>query len=317
MTPKKKKKLYINLLKLFLSSLLIYFVVTKLDFNKLEKLLSNIDFAYIAIALISILIAQIFGGYRMRYYYQVAGMNFNAFYAVCFYFIGTMFNVVLPGGIGGDGYKAYYFQKKFRFPWQQSILATIRGRASGLFFLILFLLVFAYFYQGHINFPYIREIIILGLLLIFPAYSYSAKILLKESLKVQLGATRFSFIVQLFYLVAILAILESFGGESVTSLLGYVVVFLIANIVAIIPISIGGLGIREFTYITFAGIMNLDKDTGVAASFLFYIAYSTIALIGFLPYLFIEKLDNFQLKFFDYRKANNILEKEEEEKDEN
>ncbi len=294
---------------------MIYLVVTKLDFDKLDNLLKNIEVNYIIIALLSIFIAQVFGGYRMRYYYQVAGMNFNAFYAICFYFIGTMFNVVLPGGIGGDGYKAYYFQKKFRFPWQQSILATIRGRASGLFFLVLFLLVFAYFYKGHINIPYITQIIIIGFIILLPSYSYLAKILLKEPLRVQVGASRFSFIVQLFYLLAIIAILESFGGETITSLLGYVVIFLIANIFAIIPISIGGLGIREFTYISFAGIMQLDKDIGVAASFLFYIAYSTIALIGFIPYLFINKLDNFQLKFFDYRKANNILEKEEEEKE--
>ncbi len=297
----KKKKFLSTLLKLILSIVLVYIVLTKLDFQKLEKLLKQIDYKYIILAYICVIIAQIYGGLRMKYYFDVIGMKFKRLYAISFYFIGTLFNIVLPGGIGGDGYKAYYFQKKFRVPWQQTVLGVIRGRASGLFFLVVFLLVFCYFYHGHIDIKYLDIILMTGIIAVFPCYSFLAKILLKESIKIQVGAMKYSLIVQLFYLFAIFFILESFG--QVSNILGYIVVFLIANIVAIIPISIGGLGLRELTYITFAGLMHLDKDVGVTASFLFYISYSSVALFGFIPYLFIDKLDKIQMEYFDYRHA--------------
>lgn len=297
--PPKKKKFISIVLKIILSVVLVGLVLSKIDFEKVFKLFANINFWYLSGAIVAMFTAQIFGGLRMKYYFTVDGMKFTTFYSICFYFVGSLFNIVLPGGIGGDGYKAYYFQKKFRFPWKRTVMGVIRGRASGLLFLVLFLLVFSYLYHDSLKIKYLDIILMVGLVAVIPSYSLLASFLLKENLKIQLGAMKYSFVVQSFYLVGIYFILQSFGAPS--NILGYMVVFLVANIVAIIPISVGGIGLREYTYVTFAGIMLLDKDIGVAASFLFYLIYSAIALLGFVPYLFLNKLDEMQLKIFDYR----------------
>ncbi len=322
MKKRRRKKLISFALKLCLSALLITLVFQKIDIDKIAALLKSANYDYFALALLSIFLAQIFGGLRMQYYQMASEFTLSRAYSLCMYFVGTLFNIVLPGGIGGDGYKAYYFHKRFKFPWTKTVLATLRGRSSGLFFLCFFLIAFAFFYKEHLNMiPFANELLIAALILIFPVYSICSKIFLKEPVRVQIGAMKYSFIVQLLNLFAIYFILHGIGGYG--NIIGYILVFLIANIVAIIPISFGGIGLREFTYVSLSGVMGLDSGIGVAASLLFYIIYTSVALLGFIPYLNLRKLDYFELKYqrrlnlqkFCISEAELKAEEHDEEKD--
>src|SRR5690606_23268788 len=82
-----------------------------------------------------------------------------------------------------------------------------------------------------------------------------------------------------------------FSIEDANNIIGYLVLFQMANIVAIIPISIGGLGLREVTFITLAPYVNLDSEIGVAASLMFYVVYVFVALLGLIPFLKIDRLN--------------------------
>lgn len=279
-----------------LSFVLIYAVFTKIDPTQVIDYIKTSNPLYIILAFSFIAIAQIYGGLRMRYYMGKEGYIFSKFYSVCFYFIGTFFNILLPGGIGGDGYKAYYFQKNFRVPWQKTILAVIRGRASGLFFLFVFLLILTLIYQKELRIEYLEVIVIVGLLLLFPCYSIAAKYLLKENLSTQIGAFKYSFPIQLSYLLGSAFIL--FSIEGTYNIIGYLALFQVANIVAVIPISIGGIGLREYTFISLAAYINLDSGVGVAASLMFYIVFVFVALIGLIPFSSTAKLNEREsLKF--------------------
>jgi len=290
MKKRKRKKLLSLLLKLSLSAFLILLVLKKMDVEKLTALVKGANYGCFALAFITITIAQVFGAMRMRYNLKAGDFNISSTYSIGMYFIGTLFNIVLPGGIGGDGYRAYYFHKRFKFPWTKTILIILRGRSSGLFFLMFFLFVFAFFYKDHLEFiPHVTEVLIACILLIFPAYSICTKMFLKEPLKVQLGGLKYSFFSQVFFLAGIIAILHGIGNYG--NIIGYIMVFLIANIVAVIPISFGGIGLREFTYITLAGHIGLNSDIGVTASFLYYLIYTSTAFLGFIPYMMLRKMD--------------------------
>lgn len=290
----KQSNLFKFIFKLLVSALLIFLVIREIDINDFKRQLKAANGLYLFLAFASIFLGQVFGSLRMRYYAHSLGIAFTKLYSLSFYFIGTLFNIVLPGGIGGDGYKAYYFQKRFRYPWQKTVLVVLRGRASGLLVLCFKLCVSGIFYSAYIKFEYALPLFVVGLVMLFPAYSFLAKKILKEPVEVQIGALTYSLPTQIFYLFAIFFIIYSLN--TFDHILGYILVFLIANIVAVIPISFGGIGLREYTFIQFSALMSLETNIGVAASMLFYLLYTLNSLLGFIPYMFIEKLDIREIK---------------------
>ncbi len=296
MKKRKRKKLLSLLLKVSFSFLLVLLVLEKINTRKLSELVKTADYKYFALSFLMIVMAQIFGALRMRYNLNAAEFKVSRTYSIGMYFLGTLFNIVLPGGIGGDGYRAYYFHKRFRFPWQKTLMAILRGRSSGLLFLCVFLIACAFFYKDNLAIiPYIDYVLIASAILIFPAYTVLTKYLLKENLKVQIGGMKYSFISQVFFLLATVAILEGIGSPD--KMVGYIFVFLIANIVAVIPVSFGGIGLREFTYVTLAGYIGLNSDIGVATSILYYLVYTSVAFLGFIPYAFLRKMDLNELRY--------------------
>lgn len=311
---KKTKKLLKFLAKFTISMMLIYFVLHEIDLEKVVGYMKNANVKFIVYAYLAILFAQMLGGLRMRHNFIAEGLKFTRIYSIGFYYIGMMLNLVLPGGIGGDGYKAYYFQKRFRFPWRKSVLIVLRGRANGLVFLcaFLFLLLFVNYEQFNF-FPYAREAYLVAAILIFPVYSLCARFLLKETLSMQLGGMQYSFFAQVLFLLAVISILQAIGNHE--NLMGYLAVFLLANIVAVIPISFGGLGLRELTFVKASAFLALSSDVGVTVSFIFYLLYSLVALTGFLPYMFLDRLDKNQLhKMRKYKFSLKFLPDELKEK---
>lgn len=301
----KKNRALSRFIKLALGIFVIYLVFTRIDLQEVMQLISSANISLVALAVIFTFIAQCFGGLRMHYYLRKSGMLFSKLYAVSFYFIGTMLNTVVPGGIGGDGYKAYYFWRKYRFPWTKTVLTVVRGRFSAMFFLLLSLIIVSLLYVENINISNIEFILFSVLIILFPLYAYMAKKFLNEDLKTVVGALYFSGMAHTFYILATISILKSFG--NIGDILGYVLVFQIANIVAVIPISIGGIGIREYTYILVAEYIGLDVGIGVAASLIFYAVYSLTSLFGAVPYFFLDKLDKMQKKEMEKFSPNRLF----------
>jgi uncharacterized membrane protein YbhN (UPF0104 family) len=61
---------------------------------------------------------------------------------------------------------------------------------------------------------------------------------------------------------------------------GYIFVFLVSSIVAAMPITIGGIGSREITFLLGAEIMHLNISNSIALSLLFYIITAVVSLGG-------------------------------------
>jgi hypothetical protein len=63
-------------------------------------------------------------------------------------------------------------------------------------------------------------------------------------------------------------------------ILPYLFLFLISSIVATLPITIGGIGSREITFLFGAEIMHLDIHQSIALSLLFYVITAVVSLFG-------------------------------------
>ncbi len=190
------------------------------------------------------------------------------------YFLGMFYNLFLPGGIGGDGYKVYFLNKKFKIKAKKIIFSLLFDRISGVFALTILILCL-YFLKFFFNYK-------IEIFIIFPFYIIIAYFLLKKFFLIKLiffkNTTLLSILVQLFQLISAFLILKSININS--EITSYLFIFLISSVIAIIPLTIGGIGSREITFLYAAELMNLEVQHSVALSLIFYLITVIVSFSG-------------------------------------
>jgi uncharacterized membrane protein YbhN (UPF0104 family) len=188
------------------------------------------------------------------------------------------YNLFLPSGIGGDGYKIYLLNKSHNAKVSKLITATLLDRLSGLIPLLFFagtLFIVSDFYHKFIWLDYLANI---GVVIIFPLFYFINLYLFREYIEIFLKTTLLGSFVQLLQLISALFIVYSIGYES--SLIILLTLFLISSVVAVLPISIGGVGVRELTFLYGLTLLEVDADGGVAFSMLFFLITAISSFIG-------------------------------------
>ena len=71
----------------------------------------------------------------------------------------------------------------------------------------------------------------------------------------------------------------------------YLLIFLISSIVAILPITVGGVGSREVTFFLGADILGLDVNLSISLSLMFYFITLLVSLSGAV-FVFKTPLEN-------------------------
>jgi len=74
-----------------------------------------------------------------------------------------------------------------------------------------------------------------------------------------------------------------------TNIIDYLAIFLISTIATIIPITIGGAGAREITFLYLLGSIGLETSVGVALSLMFFAISAVSSLAGILTRISHEK----------------------------
>ncbi len=65
-------------------------------------------------------------------------------------------------------------------------------------------------------------------------------------------------------------------------LIDYGILFLISSVVSVIPISIGGVGLRELTFLYSSDYFPINAEVGILAAFLFFVITLISSSIGIL-----------------------------------
>lgn len=278
--PDKKHRRGWLLLKCLFTAAAISFIIFKADLKQIWHDLQIVSLPYVLIAFLFLNIGQLISALRMRYYFASAGLMMSKKFSVLFYYAGNFFNLLLPGGIGGDGYKAYLMKKLKDFPVLQGVRLMLSNRANGLLLLVLISLILALFSQVITSLPFAIPLIIISFFANIFGYFILAKWLLKEKLKTQIGAAGYSFFVQLLVLVTAYFL---FKGTNVSSgITDYLLLFMISSIVSILPISMGGVGLRELTFFKGAPLFGLSPELGIAIAIIYFFINSLSSLIGLL-----------------------------------
>lgn len=267
---------------------ILAFVLKQAELGQVVAHMRTMPLWLAALAFATFTIAQICSTWRMNYYYRSVGKHIDGRYSIILYYVSLFYNIILPGGIGGDAYKVYLLRKQVGWPVGEGVRIQLANRANGL--LVLMLLMFAtLFFMNFGEQAFLAHIMTLAMMLLTVlGYFVCAKLFLKELPKVAMGAIPYSLGVQGFTVLTMCIIWYALGGRADPA--EYVFLFMLAAIAGMLPITIGGLGIREFTFFygshylkTYTGA-DMDPEFGVAISLVLFGITVLSALLG-LPYM--------------------------------
>ena len=259
-------------------------ILSRTDISEIAGYFKRISLSNILLAFLVINIAQFFSAMRMRYFFEKSNFPLSIKYSFILFSVGGFYNFLLPGGIGGDAYKVILARKRMEMPTAQGIRIMIADRASGLCVIILIMLTALYLIDINHYFSYANIILLFGALINIAAYLFASNLLLKQSCKNMLLSLPYSLIVQSLWVLSLYFLWESLGNGINFS--AYIVLYAASSIASMLPISVGGLGIREMTYFYGAALISkytgisVDGELGVALSLCIFALSFFSSLIG-------------------------------------
>lgn len=270
-----------TLLKLILTGLALYLVFRKIDTEQLLQLVKTIQWVWLIPAILLFVLSKVFTALRLNQYFRNIGLQISEKLNLRLYLIGMFYNLFLPGGIGGDGYKVYLLNKHFKTPIKKLLQSALLDRLGGLVaivFLLLGLFLLVDIQMDFLETEVWKGLMIAGLLFTIPGFWLLQKLFFKDFLPSFWSANAWSMAGQIAQLICAWFILWSLGITE--NILAYQLVFLLSSIVAVLPLTIGGMGARELVFIyahTYAGI---EETTAVAFSLIFFLITATVSLMG-------------------------------------
>lgn len=314
---KKTKGLAIQILKIAFSVGIIYWLIQsdKLNFSALKSLLTP-TYALIGFSLIGLTVFA--ASERWRMLIRSQGIEASAWSTLKLALIGNFFNFAMPGGVGGDVVKAYYFTREHPGTKVVALTSVLMDRVLGLFSMILMAMVVMFYDLNHIvHVPTLWTLFwiitalffgfAIALSLIFSTALYSSGFLTKIISKLPLSAKlmklyesmhlygnngarvmatiMFSLIGQtcsiLFLFLAGYA-----AGYTEVSLKTYLLVAPLGFMATALPISPAGVGVGQAAfYFLFNLYLGTSTELGPTTITAFQVGNFLVALSGAFFYL--------------------------------
>jgi glycosyltransferase 2 family protein len=266
-------------LKLLLTAGALYLVFSKIDAEATWRMIRNADAGLLTLALIFFVTSKVFCSYRLNSYFRNIGIFLKDSTHLQLYGIGMFYNLFLPGGIGGDGYKVYLLRKTHRVPTKDLIRAVVLDRGNGLAVLLFLMFALAIFMPVDGPLPIKSSWIgILGLITILPGFYVVMILFFKDFLPSLWTTTGYSFLNQLLQLISAYFILLAMGVTD--EYIAYLFVFLISSVISVLPLTIGGVGARELVFVYAYEYVAIDKNIAVAFSLMFFVFTALTSLSG-------------------------------------
>lgn len=223
-------------------------------------------------------LSKLLSSVRLNTFFRVVAIQLTERYNLRLYWLGMFYNLFLPGGIGGDGYKVYLLGREF--PGRRGVIfrSLLLDRLSGMVALLVLLLgLFA-----ATDYPGWWRAGALALVPLGLGLSYGLGCWLFGEFRPAFGRTSWQALgvqgAQVLCAWALLAALGAAGGP----VLPYLLVFLASSIAAVLPLTVGGLGARELTFLYGAKLFALSVPVAVSVSVLFYVITALVSLAGAL-----------------------------------
>lgn len=264
-----------TILKIVVTGVLLYLVFRKVPFTDVKYRLLHANYWWMLAALLGFFASMVASSWRLLSFFRSIDLKLDPKFNFRLFLLGLFYNFILPGGIGGDGYKIYLLHKNYKLPGKKVFWAIMFDRLSGLWAIGLITVALIFMIPQidiHIGIP-------LGIFIVASAiYYFVAYKFFKEYTRYFFEAHLKAILVQGFQVIVIVCVL--LGQDFTGKFSPYLLSFLISALATIIPISVGGAGIREtvFTYLT--KWFPMDKSMAVFLPGTFYLISLIVALLG-------------------------------------
>lgn len=265
-TGSKKSKLLKLLLKLAVTGVCIWYVSGKIDFTKAGSALRHANWFFLFIALIAFVVSKFLAAIRLNIYFRNIEIHLPEWQNIKLYWLGMFYNLFLPGSIGGDAYKVIMLTKKYAVPYKKTTAAVLLDRFSGLLGLGLILAIYSAIVLH--NNLYIAVVVCGAMMAIIILYLV-IKLYLKDFIPSFFPTLFWGILVQASQVLCAYLIMLALGMSLHQT--DYIFIFLVSSVVAVLPLTIGGLGAREVVFLEGAKYFGLLQETSVVISLLFYL----------------------------------------------
>ena len=273
--------------QLALTGAALFIVLSKTNLPRLSEIISHANPWHLLAAILFFNISKVVNAIRLNRFFKSIGLHISSWYNLKLYYLGMFYNLFLPGGVGGDGYKIFVLRKNHGVTVMNIFGAVFWDRVSGIFALVFLsaaLLVpssFAVLYPGMVHWVWI----VAGAS--YPLSFVLTRLFYRQFVPVFFITAIESIVVQATQVISAWFILTAMSVSS--HQLDFLAIFLISTVATILPLTIGGAGAREVTFFYALRHLGLDTNTGIALSLIFFAISALSSFIGILSKIRHEK----------------------------
>jgi glycosyltransferase 2 family protein len=287
-TPDKTSSLPIRILRLLakvlVTAICLWYVSRKIDFREAFAVIQKANWFFIFLALVLFTLSKVLSSVRLNIYFRNIQIHLPEWTNIKLYWLGMFYNLFLPGSITGDAYKVIRLTKTFETPYKKTSAAVLLDRFSGLAGLGLILA--AYSILVLTQKLYVSALIAGALGAILALYLV-IRFLLADFLPGFIPTLLWGIAVQVAQVLSVYCIIYALRiPDNHTE---YIFIFLTSSVVAVLPLTIGGLGARELVFLWGANYFGLHQESSVMISLLFYFITVFSSSWG-LPYVYVDPL---------------------------
>jgi uncharacterized membrane protein YbhN (UPF0104 family) len=253
-------------LKLLLTVAAAWILYRKLDWQRLEQVWQAAEHWLLVPAFLAIAASKAASVPRLGLHLAAADCPISWRENARLYLAGLFYSLFLPGGIGGDGYKAYWLHRQYGQPVPKLVGALFLDRLSGLLALGLWTLILFWVSGLPSKLQWEPPYVVLAGALVLGAGVWVRSLL-------------WSVVVQGFQLLGAWLLLLAIGLHAHQLL--YLLVFLTSSVIStVVPVTLGGVGSRELVFAYAAEVLPLAKDASVLVAFLFFLLSALLSFSG-------------------------------------
>lgn len=264
-----------TVLKFAVTGTLLWYVFSKVPISEVKDRLLHANYWWMLAALFFYFGSIMASSWRLLSFFKSINLRLNTRFNFRLYLLGLFYNLLLPGGIGGDGYKIWLLNKTYKLPAKKVFWAILFDRLSGLWaigLIIISLKIFIPQIEIHIAIPFAVFAVgtIIYYIIVKKFFSEFGKHFFKGHAK--------AVLVQSLQVICIIMVLmgQNFNGKFAPYLLS----FLVSALAAVVPITVGGAGAREAIFQKMSGIFGMNVGLAVFLSISFYLISLVVALFG-------------------------------------
>lgn len=274
-------------LRAAVSILLLGYLSSSLDWSLIGNLRPDI-FIIISMGAVIFFVAQCIMSFRWQLILdRLEAVSASYSYLVRLYTIGQFFNLLMPGSIGGDVVRGTSVATTYAISRKTSFTIIFSERFFGLSAISAMVVV------GFVFYPvYIRETRMDECLAVVAAFGALIAFFVARHLVNRVSQLPFALALALLLISAtaqladvIITFLLARYFELEVGFVELLIVIPIVYFFTILPISLGGLGVREGAMVVLLSSFEVGESTAIIIAFCLYLTKLIVGLVGGLIYL--------------------------------